>query len=76
MESQRASAADLSGFYGQDFYEEMRRNAELSRAGHARVGDIEGAAGAFAGGDGERFPAERRFTAGQIPDSDSLPRLR
>jgi len=41
MQSQRATAADLSGLYDEDFFEWTRRNAELLRAGQVRVSDVE-----------------------------------
>ena len=40
MQSQRATSADLSGLYDEDFFECTRRNAELLRAGQVRASDI------------------------------------
>jgi hypothetical protein len=41
MQSQRATTADLSGLYDEDFFEWTRRNAQLLRAGQVRVSDIQ-----------------------------------
>ena len=41
MQSQRATTADLSGLYDEDFFEWTRRNAELLRTGQVRASDIE-----------------------------------
>jgi hypothetical protein len=40
MQSQRATTADLSGLYDEDFFEWTRRNAQLLRAGQVRASDI------------------------------------
>ena len=41
MQSQRATSADLSGLYDEDFFEWTRRSAELLRAGRFEQADIE-----------------------------------
>src|ERR1017187_7497747 len=41
MQSQRATTADLSGLYNEDFFEWTRRNAQLLRAGQVRISDIQ-----------------------------------
>jgi hypothetical protein len=41
MQSQRASTANLSGLYDEDFFEWTRRSAELLRAGRFDQADIE-----------------------------------
>jgi len=41
MPSQRATTADLSGLYDEDFFEWTRRNAQLLPAGQVRQSDIQ-----------------------------------
>lgn len=41
MQSQPATAADLSGLYGEDFFEWTRRNAQLLRASRFDQADME-----------------------------------
>ena len=60
--------AVTGGLYDEDFFEWTRRCAELSRAGRFEQADRE----QLIYLPEDRFPAEGRFTAGQIPDPEYL----
>jgi len=85
MQSQRATTADLSGLYDEDFFEWTRRNAQLLRAGQVRQSDVRHIAEAIEGlgkqdlKELHRLPRtvsrQVSFIVEQILDPGFLPRV-